>query len=450
MSTETAKELIRHAIADLEQALLELDMGTDAAKELIRHAITDLEQALLELDSTPPQPPSQTVTTPEEFDSALAAATDGSTIVCATTLQYTAPLTIGQSRITIRSEHEGSGRMTSDEPAPWFQGQVVLNGSGIILKGLQLTNSKLTDVLVLKGASPTIDRCRILGDHTQGSKRGIAANASNVTIVRCYIDFMFGPYPGDDTQAICAWDSPGPFSIEDNYLSGASESVMFGGADPSSEANLPSDIVIRGNTITKRAEWQTQAVGVKNTFELKNARRVLIENNDFSYSWGGHGQDGYLLMLTPRNQSGTAPYSTVEDVEIRNNRFASGAGAISMLGADNNHPSQRLARINIHHNRFEDVDSQKYTGSNKMILVAAGPTTTTIDANEFQGANVGSVIYFDGSPLCQDLVVTNNKWPHSKYGVFGSNASTGTGSNGLPNAWNQYVASGTFSGNVEW
>jgi hypothetical protein len=35
---------------------------------------------------------------------------------------------------------------------------------------------------------------------------------------------------GQDSQAFAAWDGAGPYTITDNYLEAASETVMFGGA----------------------------------------------------------------------------------------------------------------------------------------------------------------------------------------------------------------------------
>lgn len=428
-------------------------MDVEAARKWIHHAQDDLDQALAALDAgpepEPPEPPSGAiVTTPEEFDAALASATDGTVIVCATSLVYTKALVLAQPDLTIQSEHEGSARITPEEPAPLFTSGITVTRERVSLVGLEIRRADLKDILTVTGTDVLIDRCRILGDPVQGAKRGIAANGPNLAITRCHIDDCFGPYPGNDCQAISGWLSEGPTTITDNYISGGTESIMFGGGDPPSEADCPCDITIKGNTITKNPGWQSQAVSVKNTLELKNARRVRIEDNEIEYSWGGHGQDGYLLMLTPRNQEGNAPYSTVEDVIIRNNVFRYGAGAINVLGTDNNHPSGRLSRVTIEHNRFEQIDCKAYTGSNKMILISAGPTTLTIDDNEFLAANVSSVIYFTGSPQCVDLVVTNNEFPVSKYGVFGDNTSVGNGSNGLPNAWNKYVASGTYSGNT--
>ena len=67
---------------------------------------------------------------------------------------------------------------------------------------------------------------------------------------------------------------------------------------------MPPDITIVHNTITANPKWQHEPVNVKSRLELKNAKHVLIEDNEISQCWGGHGQDGYLLSMTVRNQYG--------------------------------------------------------------------------------------------------------------------------------------------------
>ena len=44
---------------------------------------------------------------------------------------------------------------------------------------------------------------------------------------------------GFDSQAINGWTGPGPLLIENNYLEGAGENVIFGGADPSVDRTAP-------------------------------------------------------------------------------------------------------------------------------------------------------------------------------------------------------------------
>src|SRR5690606_23447694 len=93
---------------------------------------------------------------------------------------------------------------------------------------------------------------------------------------------------GNDSQAIAGWNGPGPFKIVNNYLEGAGENIMFGGATPRIEGLVPADIVIRGNHFHKPLRWRIGDPSyegipwsVKNLFELKNARRVVIDGNIF-------------------------------------------------------------------------------------------------------------------------------------------------------------------------
>ena len=62
----------------------------------------------------------------------------------------------------------------------------------------------------------------------------------------------------------------------------------MGGADPqvSLNGNVASDIYFRRNHVYKRPSWlgSTQLV-VKNLFELKVGRRILVEGNVFENNW---------------------------------------------------------------------------------------------------------------------------------------------------------------------
>jgi len=405
-----------------------------------------LQQALAELQSTL-APPSTAISTPDAFDRALSTATAGATITCDPALVYLGPLKITVP-VTIQTAASiAPGRMIADQQLPRFIGGTSIQSDNVMLVGLELRHgSPLADICTIAGAHITLERVRVLGDPTNGAKRGIAANGGDMTIARCYIDDCFGAYPsptGNDQQAICAWDmiSPG-LVIQDCFLRAGSETIMIGGADSASEARMPSGIVIIGNTITKRATWQQQAVSVKNALELKAVRGCRILSNDISQSWGGHGQDGYLLMLTVRNQGGKAPWSTIQDVDIEKNTFRAGAAAVNILAADNNHPSGTLTNVTIDSNTFMDLDSQVYTGSQKMIQIAGGPQQLAITNNGFVGKNFTSAVYFAGGPKATDLQITGNTWPKTKYGVFGNAVAVGQ-------AWSTYVASGTLANNTE-
>lgn len=400
-------------------------MNVEEARGLISDAQLLLTQALTCLDDEPPPPQYVTVTTPAELDAALV---DGARIKLVSTLVYPNRLTIAKNDVVLEAAELVTGRMTKTAPAPSFPKGITVNGTDIDLVGLECQNSAGTDIVIIAGANCTVDRCRVLGNPTTGVKRGIAANsAGNCQILRCYVDDCFGPYPGNDTQAIIAWDMLPGLLIEDCYLSGGSETIMIGGADPSSAARDPKDITIRGNTITKNPAWQAQMVGVKNTLELKNARNVLIENNAIEYSWAGHGQDGYALALTVRNQSGTDPTATVQDVMIRNNTISHAAGAVTILAEDNNHlppDCVKMARVTITGNTFTDINSATYSAgiTKKLIPIDRAPEDLTITNNTFDSTGQTSTIYFDHGPLTR-FTWTGNTYKKSQYGMFGANVS---------------------------
>ena len=205
------------------------------------------------------------------------------------------------------------------------------------------------------------DRCYLHGD-PRGTRRGIALNGAQLAVIDSYLaDFK---EVGADTQALAGWAGPGPFKIVNNYLEGAGENLMFGGADPRIAGVVPSDIEIRGNHFRKPLSWRLEdpsyagkAWTVKNLLELKNARRVLIEGNLLEYSWG-MAQVGFAVVFTVRS-AGAAPWSTVEDVLFVNNVVRHAAGGVNIHGYDNHHPAQVSQRIAIRNNLFEDVDGKK-------------------------------------------------------------------------------------------
>src|SRR5439155_4333890 len=86
------------------------------------------------------------------------------------------------------------------------------------------------------------ERCYLHGDPKRGTRRGIAMNSRDTAVIDSYFsDFK---EVGADSQAIAGWNGLGPFKIVNNYLEGAGENVMFGGADPSIPNHVPSDIEV--------------------------------------------------------------------------------------------------------------------------------------------------------------------------------------------------------------
>ena len=265
-----------------------------------------------------------------------------------------------------------------------------------------------------------IDRSYIHGFEAQEVQRGISLNSANTNITNSYISEIHGK--GYDTQAICGWNGPGPYKIINNYLEGAGENVMFGGADPAIKNLVPSDIEVRQNHFFKPLSWKVgdpsyagRHWSVKNIFELKSARRVKIDQNIFENNWVD-AQPGWAILFTVRNQDGKAPWSTIEDVTFTNNIVKNSPGAIVLLGLDDLQPSQRAKGLLISNNFF--------IGISKAFLTMAGYPNVTISNNtHFQSGNI-MTLYGEPSP---EFVYQNNITvrDNNGYGVMGDNTGEG-------------------------
>jgi hypothetical protein len=274
------------------------------------------------------------------------------------------------------------------------------------------------------------DRCYLHGDPAKGSRRGIALNGRHMAVIHSYLsDFK---EMSADSQALAGWNGAGPFKILDNFLQGAAENMMFGGGDPAISGLVPSDIEIRGNTFSKDASWNPRGTftngprwTLKNLFELKNARRVLVEGNEFRDYFRGPA-----IVVTPRNQSGTAPWSTVEDVTIRYNVIHNVWYLMTISGFDEYHPSRPTARVLLEHNLVYDLGDSRGGDTNpKTILVNQGPDQLVIRRNTLlTNPNFGSsFLLFANAQTKKGLgfVFRDNIAHVGTYGLGGENPPLG-------------------------
>ena len=282
-----------------------------------------------------------------------------------------------------------------------------------------------------------IDRCYLHGAATGNAIRGVALNSAWSAVIDSYFaDFHAIP---NDSQAIGAWAGPGPFKIVNNFLEGSGENVMFGGGDPSIAGLIPSDIEFRRNTVSKPFRWKKgdpsfagTAWTVKNSFELKNAQRVLVDGNTFDGNWT-QGQAGFAIVFTPRNQDGKAPWSAVRDVTFTNNVLIRSDQGINILGHDNNFPSGPAERILIRNNLI-------YLVGGRLLQLIDGTTDVTFEHNTSDHTGE-TVVNSDGRAHTR-FTFRNNITSYGTYGIFGSNAGSGNA------AMKQYFPGGIVERNA--
>jgi hypothetical protein len=137
----------------------------------------------------------------------------------------------------------------------------------------------------------------------------------------------------------------------------------------------PTDIEIRRNYLFKPLIWKEGAPGytpapsgtpyiVKNNFELKNATRVLFEANVVENCWGGFSQNGFSILLTPKNQSNRCPKCQVTDVTIRSSRIRNVAGVFAIANGLSKEGGATAdgGRYSIHDIIADNVHGEDYKG----------------------------------------------------------------------------------------
>jgi len=304
------------------------------------------------------------------------------------------------------------------------------------LQLLEFPGGRSADIIALGDGGPSqralsdvpsdlvVDRCYIHGDGSS-QKRGIALNSGRTSIVNSYIGGI--ARAGQDTQAIGGWNGPGPYLIENNRLEAAAENFLLGGAAPAIHGLIPSDITFRRNFVTKPVDWRDRKVSVKNLFELKNARRVLVEFNVFERNWSA-AQTGFAIVLTPRGESGRTPWATVEDVTFRYNIVRHAGGGINVLGRDDAGPSGQLRGLRISHNLFYDIDDDTWGGSGAFVQIGAGPADIVVEHNTVWHTGTAVVAYGgsrDAPAQVRGFVFRDNLMRHNRYGVHGQGRAVG-------------------------
>ena len=281
-----------------------------------------------------------------------------------------------------------------------------------------------------------LDRLWIHGHGTLGLTRCVIMNTAYSAVVDSYLDDCHTS--GSDSQAIVAYNGTGPYLIENNYLAGAGENVMFGGSDPTIQGLIPSDIVFRRNHVHKPASWKGVWTS-KNLLELKNAQRILIEGNVFENNWID-GQAGHAFNFKSTNQSGTAPWSVTRDVNFQHNVIWKSACGMKVSSAEHVAGTAGLTeRIRIAHNMFADIGGT-YGGCGTIFQLQYDVADLTVEYNT--GWAPSSAIVFYGLPALQRVTIQGNILGRGAFGFKGDN--TGEGLKTLAT----YAPGGLVTGNL--
>ena len=209
-----------------------------------------------------------------------------------------------------------------------------------------------------------------------------------------------------------------PLQVNNNGGNSLKNGVPPGaGAKAQWNGELPSNIQIRGNTFDKPMGWKT-LMGQnqpKGWIEIKLADGLVIDGNIFQ---------GYpsTVGATIKNQEGAAPWSTVRDVTITNNRFNSFSYPFIFNLLDELRVSTEGKNITIANNLCTGDGGSKYYGlASKFIQLGSGDNVQIYHNTCFQQGDI-----VGGSPVTKNFVFRDNI---TNSGVYGMNCMAPGGFN---------------------
>ena len=267
-----------------------------------------------------------------------------------------------------------------------------------------------------------LDHLYLHGDPGSNFARCIALNSASTVIADSWISECHAN--GYDSQAICGWNGPGPYLIQNNYLAAAGENIMFGGADPHILNLVPSDITIRGNHFYKNPAWKGVWT-IKNLLELKSARRLVIENNVFENNWVA-AQMGMAIVFKSVNSGGSAPWQGTTDVTFRYNIVRNSPQGLSINAHPEPNPAVHVARVRVENNLFENIGTFNGTSSGRMLIFLQDLHDVTIAHNTMihNYTAGGQTLIVDGSSgAARNIVLRDNV--ATKGGPYGAIAYSG-------------------------
>lgn len=260
-----------------------------------------------------------------------------------------------------------------------------------------------------------IDRAYVHGHDSLDLRRCVDLEGAASAVIDSYLSECHSK--GSDSQAILTYNTPGPLKISNNYLEGAGENFMAGGADAKNAQMIPADIEFVGNLVVKPAAWfQSQRWSVKNLFEIKAGTRVLVEGNTFDGNWVD-GQTGHAFMLFSVNQDGSAPWTYASDITIRKNVIRNSSAGFTLAEGYGTVAAQ-LARVVVEDNRFESMGSASpyaAPGDARYLFGLVGNVRDIrVRHNSYASAGLSNQVVFEGT--VPGLVFENNVVGPAEYG----------------------------------
>lgn len=303
-----------------------------------------------------------------------------------------------------------------------------------------------------------IQHCLIRGATGGATWQGIRVWANDVTIDGTYIDRLASM--NQDTNCIEHLKGSG-LVVTNSFLGDGTENYMAGGGDIPFESQIPSNIVFRRCYFTKPSsryraspDWDgvTSANGapynVKNLFELKMAKNVLVEGCTFDTFYGCAQR--VPIVITTTNQSGGNPWSTIQNVVFQNNVVKHVPGVLLIHGKYWNQCVKGSGLV-FRNNLCYDISYERYHGphSGLYLLEMMAMDNVHIEHNTFWGTSLKAPFSVGGALLSSGFIYRDNIcWSGGEYP-----GQHPVPSDGIPapyTMWNGPLCSDVIGGKQDW
>ncbi|HEY2067453.1 MAG TPA: Ig-like domain-containing protein [Gemmatimonadaceae bacterium] len=266
-------------------------------------------------------------------------------------------------------------------------GSSVTRSYGLVGFGMDKSQGQTT--LASAAYNLILDRVYVHGTTTASLRRCVALNSGSAGVIDSWLSDCHDD--SADAQAIGGWNGPGPFLIRNNELQGSTENIMFGGSDAGAAELSPADITVQRNHLFKPAEWIGGPWHIKNLFELKNAQRVLVEENVLEGSWPRDWDGTAVAMKSVNQDCGPVPAGTL-DVTFRRNLIRNTGSGINLdAGSSCGGPIMPMSRVLIQNNLLLGVNSTTYSGKGNGFFTGGALTDITLDHNTVTWVGAGGI-----------------------------------------------------------
>jgi hypothetical protein len=366
-----------------------------------------------------------TVTTPDALRVALATAPAGAVVRLAANID--APLTLVPRSGSIILDGHGF-----TVPSLKTAGPV----AGVAVRNLVVPQVSIGDALATSiGVQPrdvTLENLTVIGN-PQGQKRGVALHGINLSLVNSRVRDM--KLVGQDSQALWINNGPGPYTVANCVLEGAGENVLVGGDTIRYAHDVASDILFENCHLVKPLTWKGAGWQVKNSFELKQGRRVTIRGCTIENCWA-QAQTGYAVLFTDKDQYGASPWAQITDVLMEDCELLNVSSGFKIAwNADGYlHPASGTQRITL---RRVTVHADKLANGGDGRFAAIGLPIPQLTMEDCVGhTNGGSAVYFYQGQQT-DGIFRRNRWVQNTYGFYAAGVGTGTKALAPAAVWEQ-------------